>query len=186
MTRFIRYSALLAFTLTAYAIEHQQEVFNLVLLPKNDLARELMMRQDFSKREITIDGGRFLLGVTKSEGVNLVGRNKWIAETIGGITLTRVDFHDESLQDCLEFLRRVTAHSLVKMAEQDTHIHFLRLGHTDNSLRITYSAKDVSVRQVLDEIASQQKLQIEIVDYGVILKENEESAPRPKDNKNPF
>jgi hypothetical protein len=156
-----------------------------LISPKDTNAAAIDQRLT-TQSEVNISGAAFSIGKLKTEGITLMNRSDWINKKLDAIILPNIRFERENLHECLEFLRRAVARALMRMEEGDSHIHFLRLDHTENPYPVTLSAKDLSIRRIIDEIAKQNQLEVVIVDYGVILMPH--TAPKqPRSNEvNPF
>lgn len=158
------------------------EAQSALLRPKTEAGVKALENAISRGAEARVGDERFAVLALRTEGIDLANRAKWIETTMDRIILPNIDFRDESPQDCLEFFRRTTHRVLVRMEEQDTHIHFLRLGASEQNHRITLKSKDTTLRKALEQVARQLNSTVVVTDYGIVIKEQMQSATRPTED----
>ncbi|MBE7493486.1 MAG: hypothetical protein HS117_00920 [Verrucomicrobiaceae bacterium] len=127
---------------------------------------------------VELEGSVFVaVPLSIEANMQIQNRADWITRRVEKIVLPKVSFEGDSLQDCLEYLRRSTSKALIRMDESDDHIHFLRKGPDVQDYDITLTLVNVSVLEVVQKLASMVGGVVRIVDYGVLIELQYKDAP---------
>jgi hypothetical protein len=107
----------------------------------------------------------------------------------GVITRVRipvVQFVEEPLYKCLEFIRQVTNRSLTRQENESAgQIIFAQMTHSAGEKQVTLQATDVSVHDLLLQISTKTGLELVIADFGIVLKDKPSQIQLQK-SANPF